>query len=413
MTAFWLLSSLLLVLALAFVLVPLLRWSRRSDAPAREAINLAVYRDQLEELEADLKNGVVSAEQADKSRQELQRRMLEDVAPDNSAAPATPKTGRSARVGVVITAGLAIPVAAALLYFQIGNPTAITAVPSHQASRFSDKQMAELVERLAKRMQERPDDLEGWVLLARSYASMGRFDAASEAMARVTRIKEDDAGLWADYADVLAMAQGQNLKGRPAELIQRALQLDPTNHKALALAGTAAFDAGDFPGAVAYWERLRAQLPPGSEIAGSVQAGIEEARARAQGSVPAAAAPPAPPAAASGARVAGTVTLSPELAAKVAPDDVLFVFARAAAGPKMPLAIVRLTARDLPAKFSLDDSMAMAPGMNLANFPEVVVGARISKSGSAMPQSGDLEGLTPAVKVGSTNLSVTINSVRP
>jgi cytochrome c-type biogenesis protein CcmH len=193
--------------------------------------------------------------------------------------------------------------------------------------------------------------------------------------------------------------------------IEKALAINPDHRKALALAGTAAYERGDFPGAVKRWERLLKTVPPESEGARSIQASIDEARARAGLLAP----PASKPSVDEGgvARVGGLVTLAPELAAKAAPDDTLFVYARAAKGPPMPLAIQKLKVKDLPAAFALDDSMSMAPGMTISRFPEIVVMARVSKSGQATPQSGDLEGSVGPVKVGGTNLQIVIDKVRP
>ena len=197
--------------------------------------------------------------------------------------------------------------------------------------------------------------------------------------------------------------------------------------------GTVAFNQKDFKSAIDYWERLKLVVPPGSEIANSIDANIAEARqvggiaAPAMGAAPAAAAPAAAPmakaaaapakgadaAAAKGQAIAGTVTLSPALAKSAGPNDTVFIFARAAQGPKLPLAVLRKQVKDLPVTFALDDSMAMQPEMKISNFPEVIVGARVSKSGNAAPQAGDLEGLSKPVKMGASGLAIVIDTTRP
>jgi len=246
-----------------------------------------------------------------------------------------------------------------------------------------------------------PDDIEGWKMLGKSYFVMGRFAEAAKAYSKAAIRAPRDAQVLADLADALAMARGQNMQGAPEELVLRALQIDPKNVKALALAGSAAFDRRDFRGAVRYWERMLPLVEAGSEDARVIQSNIEEARA-------AAAALPKP--AVAGARLQGTVRLAPELASKISPTDTLFVYARAAEGPAMPLAVLRGRAADLPLKFSLDDSMAMSPAMKLSAFPKVVVTARISKFGSATPQSGDLQGVSAPV-ANSGSVSITIDKV--
>jgi cytochrome c-type biogenesis protein CcmH len=244
---------------------------------------------------------------------------------------------------------------------------------------------------------------------------------------KATALNPRDAGLLADYADAVGAAEG-GLGARAQALVERALAADPTQWKALALAGTVAFERKDYAQAVAYWERMKATVPPGSPIAGSIDASIAEARqlgglkpapGAAVASAPAAANVPPPRSGAprdavtTGATIAGRIELAPALAAKAAPTDTVFIFARAADGPKMPLAILRKQVKDLPVTFTLDDSMAMAPDFALSKFPTVVVGARVSKSGNAAPQAGDLEGFSPAVKVGATGLVVVIDRTRP
>jgi cytochrome c-type biogenesis protein CcmH len=273
-----------------------------------------------------------------------------------------------------------------------------------------------MVARLAARLAKEPDNVEGWVMLGRSYTALSEFAEAARAYGNAVARSGSDAALLADYADALAMAQGRSLEGEPEKIIQRALAIDPNNVKALALAGTAAFERREYVGAVGYWERILKIAPEESEFAQSVRSSITEAEALAKqsgGVAPVARAPKAPAAnkapAGTGA-VSGVVQIAPALAARVAPGDTLFVFARPAEGPRMPLAIVRAQGKDLPFKFILDDSSAMAAGMNLSSQKQVIVGARISKSGSATPQSGDLEGLSRPVAVGATGVTVLVNA---
>jgi cytochrome c-type biogenesis protein CcmH len=207
------------------------------------------------------------------------------------------------------------------------------------------------------------------------------------------------------------MVRGQSLEGEPEALIQRALKIDPNHFKALALAGTAAFDKKDYTGALQYWEKLATLLPPDSDMARGVQSSIAEARGLAGGSVAKPADKPVvAAAAATSGGVSGTVTLAPELAKKVSPDDTVFIFARAAEGPRMPLAIVRKKVSDLPLAFTLDDSTAMSPAARLSGTPQVVIGARVSKGGDAMPKSGDLQGFTKPVNNTAQGLKIVIDT---
>lgn len=407
--------ALLLLAALAFVVVPLLRSPRATRRETvRSALNLAVHRDQLAELERDLQNGAIARDQYDQAVAELKSRVLEDAA--GEAAVAERPAGRGPLYAVALGAGVAMPVAAVLLYLSLGTPQALVAPPVVAAgSPGSAAEAAEIetmVAALAARLESNPDDAQGWALLGRTQAALGRFEASAQALERALALETKNPQILADLADSLAMAQGQRLTGRPAQLVEQALALDPNHPKALALAGAAAFEQGDYAGAVARWERLRAAMPPGSELAAQIDQSMAEAR-RLGGMGPAAASPAAAAPPAKEAFVKGVVKLAPALADKVAPGDTLFVYARAAEGPPMPLAVVRRSAGDLPAEFDLDQSMAMAPGMSLADFPEVVVLARVSRSGSATPQSGDLEGASGPVKVGQSGLEVVIDRVRP
>jgi cytochrome c-type biogenesis protein CcmH len=220
--------------------------------------------------------------------------------------------------------------------------------------------------------------------------------------------------LLADHADVLAMLHGQSTAGEPTRLIEQALKLDPKNLKALALAGSAAFERKDFAVATQYWTQARALAPNGSEFASGLERSLEEARAGA-------ATQPGtnvkvntePQTDVTGSSISGVVNLSPSLTGKVRPEDTVFIFARAAAGPRIPLAILRHKAGELPINFKLDDSTAMSVDLRLSRFAQVTVGARISRSGNAMPQSGDLLGQTGPVQTGSGKLTITIDSIQP
>ena len=249
-------------------------------------------------------------------------------------------------------------------------------------------------------------------MLGRSYSALGRFKEAAEAFGRAVKLMPAEAQLLADYADALGMAQGRSLKGEPSRIIARALAADPDHFKSLALAGTAAFEIGDYAAAIRHWERLAQKIPADSEFAQSIAASLAEARQLAGGAAPVAKAQA--PKAAVEPVIHGTVRLSPQLAAKVSPDDTVFVFARAINGPRIPLAVRRFRAAQLPVTFVLDKSAAMSPEMTLAQHTEVTVGARISKSGSPGSQSGDLEGFRQPVKVGgSASIEIVIDTLVP
>jgi len=403
-TVFWSIAALLAAIAIAFVLPTLLGHRRAAGAATSAAANVAIHRDQLKELDADLAAGTLSPEQRDEARREIEQRLLDDVRTGDGTR-ATPASGR--RTAIAVAA--AVPIAALLLYFAVGNPAALApGAATRDGHAITREQIEGMVDRLAERMKENPDDVKGWTMLGRSYAVLDRHTDAAAAYANAVKRSEPDAQLLADYADALAMAQGRNLKGEPERLIAQALKVDPRNVKALLLAGTVAFQDKKFKDAIAYWERILKVVPPDSDIADSVRDSIADARKFAG---TAKAPPPAKPGAAPvAASVSGTVRLAPGVAVKASPDDTVFIFARPAEGPRMPLAVMRKRVRDLPTAFMLDDSMAMTPAAKLSNHAQVVVGARVSKSGNPAPQTGDLEGLSARVSPGATGIVVVISS---
>ncbi|MBK7333486.1 MAG: hypothetical protein IPI87_14605 [Betaproteobacteria bacterium] len=285
----------------------------------------------------------------------------------------------------------------------------------------TESEVVSMVERLAQRMKSDPSDPQGWLLLGRSWSALQRYQESADAYAEAVKRMPGNADALADWADALGMAQGRTLAGKPTEIIGQALAADPSHPKALALAATAAMERGDNKAAIRYWQSLLALVPPGSEDAQGIAATIVElggtpATGASPAPAPAASARPAAPpteAPSAGSRITGRVEIAPALAARVPPDATLFVYARAAQGSRMPLAIVRRAARELPFEFALDDSMAMAPGATISSAREVVVEARVSASGSATAASGDLSGVSAAITPGTSGLRITIDRVAP
>ena len=424
MTVFFIAAALLLAVALLFVLPTLLRQAAVVNPHAlRAEVNLTVLRDQMRELDADLAAGTINATAHASAREELERRVAEDVQPGVESVDATTTGKRWTAVGV----GLSVPLVAISLYLVLGSPAALdpaqttAAAPQDKPHEITEEQILSMVAALAQRLQNEPGNAEGWTMLARSYNAMGRYGEAADAYARLVKLVPGDAALLADYADTLAMSSNRSLQGDPEKLIAQALTADPKNVKALALSGSAAFERRDFTRAAAQWQKVLLLVPPESEMARSTQNSISQAQAQVGGpaAAPAAVAPVAPSApmtavaAPAGAEVAGTVELDAALRSKVADTDTVFIFARAAQGPRFPLAVLRKQVKDLPTSFVLDDSMSMMPDVKLSSFPLVVVGARISKSGSATPSAGDLEGLTEPVRPGAKGLKIRIKSQRP
>lgn len=310
-----------------------------------------------------------------------------------------------------IAGGIAIFLFAIAIYFAWTSPGTSTAPQTAKEIGMSPEHAA-MIKTLSERLEQNPNDGKGWAMLARSYAVLGQYKEALPAYEKAANLIPNDPVLLVDYAEIMATANGKNLQGKPSEIIKSALLMDPNNIKGLNLIGIAAYQAGDYAHAVSYWEKLLKLLPPDSPVVKKINDSIATARAReAAGTQPTSQGMMQP--AAGGTQISVVVKLSPALAAKVSPTDTVFVFARAVSGPAMPIAVIRAQAKDLPKKFVLNDSMAMMPSMKLSNFQEVALGAKISKSGSATPQSGDLRGEVASVKVGANNVQLVIDKIVP
>lgn len=414
MSLFLVVGGLLLVGVLVALLYPLLKRQpgQQEEATGQRELNLIVLREQLAELERDIKDGRISEEGGRQSRDELERRVLEYTAD----APAAARTGNR-KVKLALALGVAFPIVVGALYWTLGAPESV--MPGKKVAgkdgqhALSPEQITAMVERLSLRLQENPNDGGGWLMLARSYAVLGRYPESSAAFARAVTLLPPDAQNFADFADIIAMSQGKSLQGEPEKLVRRALEVDPRNVKALALSGTIAFDRQDYAAAIREWQKVLALVPEESAAAAGIQGSIRDAENRmaisgrqvsdsgkASGDMPVAA-----------ASLSGTVEIDPKLRASIKPGDTLFVFARAVNGPKMPVAMLRAKAGEMPMNFKLDDSMAMAPQFKLSTVGQVVVGARISKSGDALARTGDLEGLSSPVSAGGGSVKIIINSV--
>jgi cytochrome c-type biogenesis protein CcmH len=284
---FWVICALLIVIALAFVLPPFLQRSDDSNVASdegRKQANIAVYRDQLSELEADRRNGIIAEEQYAQDREEIERRLLEDTTTIRSKkSAAAPISARS----TAYLLGLGLPLVAIVFYMKVGEPDRITnpapvgeppAATSAAPPERTQEQIEANVGKLAQRLQSNPNDPQGWTMLARSYSSMEKYSDAANAYAKATELNPKDADLLAEYAFATAMSEGRSLAGKPTEIVNRALKVDPENLKALQLAGSAAFEAKDYKKAVDYWQRVLKKVPPNSEVAETINARINEAK---------------------------------------------------------------------------------------------------------------------------------------
>lgn len=412
---FLIVGGLLLAGVLVALLYPLLkRQPIDSDgASGQRELNLLVLREQLAELERDIQEGRISEQGGRQSREELERRALDYT---SDAPKALSNGGR--KVKLAITLGLTFPIAIGALYWTLGEPESVVPGKKLAASKdgqhaLSPDQITAMVERLSLRLQENPNDGAGWLMLARSYAVLGRYPESSAAFGRAIALLPPDAQNFADFADIVGMSQGKRLAGEPEKLVKRALEIDPINVKALALSGTISFDRQEYGQAISEWQKVLTLLPEDSATAASIQGSIRDAENRmaisgkqsteiskAKGDAPVIA-----------QKLSGTVELDPKLRAAIKPGDTLFIFARAVNGPKMPVAMLRAKAGDMPMNFTLDDSMAMSPQFKLSTVGQVIVGARISKNGDALARTGDLEGLSNPISVGEANVRIVITSI--
>jgi cytochrome c-type biogenesis protein CcmH len=414
--AFILAAALMLLAALAFVLVPLLRGGA-TDMNAES-------RRRLKALESAHADGVLTEEEYAAKRAALDGQRHDSLAADSAR-------GRPTFLFALAVA-LALPAGAILLYRELGapqalDPASLVARPDSEGHGDIDAAIAQL----AEKMRQEPGNAEGWVLLGRAYKSTRRFAEARDALKHAHELAPDDAGLTVDYAETLVLAgSDRRIQGEALALIEQAIKADPQNQKGLWLAGIADSQAGHYDDAVAKWNALLALLPPNSDVAASVREQIAQAEALRDGKpLPAAStqtASQSPATAGNGEarqgsaaaavdpHIAVKVALDPKLKDKIAPTDTLFVFAKAAAGPPMPLAIAKLSAAQLPASVTLTDAMSMMPNMKISAFAQIIIGARISKSGQAIAQSGDLQALSsPLPNTRSEPVELTIDQIVP
>ena len=420
---FWLIASTMTILILGLLLWPLLKRTVAVTTGEQEK-TLSIFRQQFAELEQDRVNGVLTDELCQQARRELERRLLEETGTTDTAPRVARRQMNSRPVAFALA--VIVPTVSGLIYWQIGNPLAMTqptaaslsAQGGPEGAHSSADALEGLVERLKQKMAQNPNDGVGWGLLARSYVGLGRYAEAAAVYENAVRLIPDDAQLLADYADTLGVVHGRKLEGKPEVLIQQALKIDPRNVKALMLAGTVAFTRKNFARAAKDWEQARANLPADvdPEMTQQLTAAIDEARSQLGGgqSMVSALTEPAAPAQPAGQPrvIKGTVAMAPSLAGKGSPTDTLFVFAREMNGPPMPVSIVRATRKDLPFTFRLDDSTSPMPSRKLSSAGPVVIVARLSKSGQAMPQSGDLEGTSQPVQSGGEGIAVVIDHER-
>jgi len=422
---FWIAAAACIAVALAFILPPLLRKKSIAAKAARRDINIAVYRDQMKEMEADLANGLLTEEQFQTSKLELEARLAEDAL---ARADAVMAPVASRRLGFTM-AGV-LPAAAFGLYFLLGNPLSLTAIAEAQANPQANPQevkgehdIMKMIQQVEEKTKTDPNDVTAWTMLGKTYAAVGHWPEALLAYEKAMKLKPDEPAIMTGYAEALAISRNRVLKGEPIQLVLKALEKAPDDMKGLELAAISAFQEKNFAQAAYHFKHLHKLLPADSPFAQDILEAQKEASRLSRNALTGmdnladpgadkAAGPGAAAAAASVATLHGKVDIAPALKAKVTDKDVVFLFARSAEGGA-PVAALRSTAVKFPLEFELNDTMAMNPDNRLSKFTQVTLTVRVSKSGDPMGGAGDLEGTLAGVKVGSKDIKLTIDKVRP
>ncbi len=388
MTDFWIAASALLLVALAFLLLPILRGRRAQAEEDRTALNVALYEERLAELTAQHAAGTLSDAQLEAGRADAARELLEDT--ENSDSPKIAKLGRS----VPLIAAVLVPLVGYGLYMHWGASDKV-----QMARQFSEqpRTVEEMTAHLEQAVKEQPDSAEAWYFLGRTYMNQERPADAAMAFARVVELAGRQPELLGQWAQAQYFAGDRQWSEQLQALTDEALQADPQELTSLGLLGIAAYEEGRYQDAVRFWEQLVAALPENDPSREAIRGGIERARQQVDGGSGNAAAGEAPAAASTqAAALQIQVQLDPKVAETVSPEDSVFVFARAVNGPPVPLAAKRLTVGDLPATVTLSDADAMVPSLKISSVEQVTVMARVSRTGDAtkgewMGQSEALE----------------------
>lgn len=395
MASFFIPAFLLLVLVLLLVLRPFI-FSGKAEGTSRRQMNAAIYRDELDKLAAEHTAGTINAQEYEMSHAEMRQRLFQDTnEEDDQAVMGSAKK-------VVIGLCVFIALLSSGLYFALGN--VLRVAQENDQKPMTQANVELMVADFALKMEKDPGNLKGWAMLGRSYRILGRNEDAAKAYGRAGSFINDDPELLSEYADTLAATANGSFSGKPLQLINQALKLDPNNLLALWLSGSAYFSDGNYKAAVQAWERLAQQLPSGSEESRAIEASITEARTK--GGLTSASA-----GIAAGKGVSGKIDIVPELKARVKSGDVVMVIARQP-GERMPVAVLKTPVSEFPMSFALTDALAMNPGAPISKLSEVSIEVRISKTGMAKAEVGDLISAAQTIKVGSSQVKLLIDQVR-
>ena len=393
-----------IALCVAVVFLWVLLRERKPVTQASQAkANAKVYRDQILDLDREHDSGHISDQEWQQSRDELSLRLLEDTSAVDDPAAKTEKPA----IWTAVVLAVALPLGSMGMYMWVGQPEALNPLALKTPDQVDPKDLTKMAQTLAEKLKDKPDNLQGWVMLGRTYRTLENFDAALRAYDSALKLSADD-DLKLERIEVIAMQRQGQFEGEPWNVIREVLQRDPQHFGALLTAGSASYAEGKFADALKYWEQARKPLDANNPDLQGLESAIATVRER-LGMPPA----KATPAATSGLNVTGQVNLSASLKSKASPNDVVFIYATPANGDRMPLAIFKTTVSQLPFNFTLDDSTAMAPDRKLSAAGEVMVKVRVTKSGNAMPQSGDLSGSLGPVKVGAKGLKLEIKDQIP
>ena len=419
MITFWIFAIAMVVVALVFILRPLLLELNKNDVD-RAAQNVAITKERLNELKLEFEQDTITQAEYEQTKEELEQALLNDIEESNVKLKSTSNASytRFTRYLLIVS----VPVLAVGFYAFLGTPDLIeggekqAAAPAGHSSSSNSKQASveEMIEKLAARMKEKPDDAEGWFMLGRSYMSMGRYKEAVDALEKTNTLVPNNPVVMLRYADALTTLRGGQISGKPFELIKRAVELSPDNQTGLWLLGMGYEEQGAYKKAISYWNQLLPLLEDEQSKA-EVNKLIRQAKRKAGIKI---VEEPKTQTVTKDSKSNNTLTVTVSIDKNqlnnVSANDIVFIFARALQGPPMPLAVVRKQVKDLPIEVTLDDTMAMTPTMKLSSFTKVQVVARISKSGSAKAQRGDIQSEVEVASAGQKEkVELTINKLLP
>lgn len=420
MIMFWIFVVAMVIIALVFLIRPLRKDFSENDVD-REEQNIDIAKERLNELKAELEQGIINQTEYDQTRGELEQSLLTDI--EQPTGNTNKKTNQFPNHITQLVLIFVIPIFSISLYFYLGQPDLINAskkqaaTPAGHTSKNGGSgagSMEEMIEKLAARMKQEPDNAEGWFMLGRSYMSLNRYKDAVDALEKTNQLVPNNPTVMLRYADALTMLSGGKISGKPFQLIKQAVEIKPDDPTGLWLLGMGYDEQGEYAKAISYWSLLLPLLKDEKSIM-EVKTLMQRARRMTGEAISESPKPKILSKKESSENyIKVNVSVDKNILKNVSADDIVYIFAKALTGPPMPLAVARKKVKDLPVQVVLDDSMAMTPTMKLSNFKQVQVVARISKSGSAKPQAGDFQSDTRIVSTSKReNIEIKINKLIP